>query len=174
MSACECGCGRQTAIATRNDTPKGAVKGQPRRFVHGHRPRRLDRTFWPRVSPEPTGCWFWTGQTITNGYGVTASGRRGARRLAHRLAYELLIGPIPSGLDLDHLCRIRLCVNPTHLEPVTRRENLRRGMGGTHTHCRRGHDVSVSGIYEYTDHQGARYRFCRACRAINMDKRRGL
>ena len=65
-------------------------------------------------------CWLWTGPKYHNGYGQARGGR------VHRLMYEALVGPIPDGLELDHLCRIRECVNPEHLEPVTRAENARR------------------------------------------------
>lgn len=74
------------------------------------------------VEVTATGCWRWLGHCLSSGYG-----RVGARGiLAHRLAYEELVGPIPDGLEIDHLCRNRGCVNPAHLEPVTHVENLRR------------------------------------------------
>lgn len=75
--------------------------------------------------PEPnTGCWLYT-NVFNNGYGqIQINGRD---TLAHRTAYEYFKGPIPEGLELDHLCRTKACVNPDHLEPVTRSENVRRG-----------------------------------------------
>lgn len=69
-------------------------------------------------------CWAWQGSIAPNGYGKLGGS------WAHRLSYETFVGPIPEGLDLDHLCRNRGCVNPDHLEPVTRKENLRRGLRG--------------------------------------------
>lgn len=69
-------------------------------------------------------CWIWTGAIHANGYG--AKRVHGRLYKVHRLAYEAVAGPIPAGLDLDHLCHVRACCNPNHLEPVTRAENLRR------------------------------------------------
>lgn len=72
-----------------------------------------------------SGCWIWTAHCHNKGYGVVSVDRK--MRLAHRMAYELTYGQVQKGLDLDHLCRVRCCVNPAHLEPVTRLENVRRG-----------------------------------------------
>ena len=74
----------------------------------------------------PGGCWEWQG-ALNDGYGIV--GRDGTTRRVHRVVYEALVGPIPNGMDLDHLCRNRRCCNVLHLEPVTRRENLARGIG---------------------------------------------
>lgn len=74
------------------------------------------------------GCWLYAGAIEHNGYGaIMVDGRK--KRKAHRVVYEALVGPIPAGLDLDHLCRARNCVRPAHMEPVTRSQNLRRGIG---------------------------------------------
>ena len=83
------------------------------------------------------GCWIWTGATNGVGYGrVCTEDRRWV--YAHRAMYELIVGPIPAGLDLDHLCRTRSCVRPDHLEPVTRGENARRSpLIGRHPNSRR-------------------------------------
>ena len=70
-------------------------------------------------------CWIWTGPKNGSGYGIFSY--RGRNQSAHRVAYRLLVGEIPDGLQLDHLCRKRSCINPAHLEPVTRLENVRRG-----------------------------------------------
>lgn len=95
-----------------------------------------------KIERGPEGaCWIWTGARQTTGYGNILY--LGKVRLAHRLVYEILRGPIPDGLDLDHLCRVRWCVNPDHLEPVTRSVNLKRGekMGKPwcDLYCGRGH-----------------------------------
>jgi hypothetical protein len=89
--------------------------------------------FWQYVHPEPnTGCWLWSGSTSTGGYGYILDYEGAAKKAmrAHRWAYEKLRGPIPDGLHLDHLCRVRCCVNPDHLEAVTSGENTRRGNAG--------------------------------------------
>lgn len=90
----------------------------------------VDR-FMSHVSPEPnSGCWLWTASGGSGGYGSFSIGRARANLMAHRVSYEMFRGPIPEGLHIDHLCRVRCCVNPAHLEPVTPRENVNRGIGG--------------------------------------------
>ncbi|MEU8186009.1 HNH endonuclease signature motif containing protein [Micromonospora carbonacea] len=115
-------------------------------------------------------CWIWTGSKNHAGYGSFSIGR--ARRVgAHRWAYENLVGAVPAGLDLDHLCRVRACVNPAHLEPVTRRENLRRGVRTEHmamrTHCPQGHPYDEAN----TGRTGT-VRWCRACKRDRNRQRR--
>src|SRR5258706_11387542 len=101
--------------------------------------------FWTKVdrSAGTEGCWPWLAYKKPEGYGHFRIGRD--IKLVHRISYEMLIGAIPEGLQLDHLCRIRSCVNPLHLEPVTNKENVLRGEGITakqsrQTHCLRGHE----------------------------------
>lgn len=83
-----------------------------------------DERFWGRIA-KSDGCWLWEGGTNADGYGLF-SRRPGTTMMAHRYAYLTTVGPIPEGLELDHLCRVRLCVRSEHLEPVTHAENMRR------------------------------------------------
>ena len=120
--------------------------------------------FESKYIPEPmSGCWIWTASLSDKGYG-----RFQDSGLAHRKAYLYFRGPIPDGYDLDHLCRVRCCVNPWHLESVTRRENLRRGMGfpaiySRRTNCPRGHPYLGSNCIEEMD-RGYIHRRCRICK----------
>lgn len=112
-----------------------------------------------------TGCWLWTRHVGKDGYAKVPF--RASCRGAHRWAYELLRGPVPDGLQLDHLCRVRSCVNPAHLEPVTARENTLRGKtitarNATTTHCPQGHPYDARNTWV---HKG--YRHCRECRRLN-------
>jgi hypothetical protein len=97
--------------------------------------------YWSRVDRSGD-CWLWTHTTNRNGYGVTAHKVEGSWRqvLAHRASYELAYGPVPTGLELDHLCRTTRCVRPDHLEAVTHAENVRRGVKASATHCKSGHE----------------------------------
>ncbi len=122
-------------------------------------PRLPDR-FWDKCSPEPmSGCWLWT-SNIHDGYGrIKADGQT---KQAHRFSYEHLVGPVPAGLQLDHLCRTRSCVNPAHLEAVTQLENARRGAFATATQCKNGHPFTPENTYVFTANGRSR-RCCRAC-----------
>lgn len=112
--------------------------------------------------PEPnTGCVLWTRMTTHDGYGRIKS--HGRHLWAHREAYEAYVGQIPAGLTIDHKCRVRCCINPDHLEAVTKRENTLRGIGPSaqhakKTHCPAGHEYSGTNLYM---HKGRRH--CRAC-----------
>jgi hypothetical protein len=121
---CECGCGERTSLAKETATAKGWVKGQPVRFVVGHNARRY---FGPEYIEDPaTGCWEWQHRR-EGGYGKVNGGSDKGSRSAHLVYYERLVGSVPEGLELDHLCRNRCCVNPEHLEPVPHVVNSRRG-----------------------------------------------
>ena len=139
----------------------------------------------------PDACWPWTGQTNARGYGLARlSGETRHRQMAHRTVYELLVGPVPAGLVLDHVCHNidttcaggddcphRRCVNPAHLDPVTCGENLARSphtpqaVKAALTHCQRGHEFTP----ENTGRKVGR-RYCRACdinykRALRAERR---
>lgn len=117
-----------------------------------------------KISPEPnTGCWLWTACINTSGYaGLWWDGKK---REAHRVVYELAVGPVPAGLQLDHLCRVRSCVNPEHLEPVTPKENVHRGMGTAGIHFRKTHCVNGHKFDELNTRKTKEgWRVCRACK----------
>lgn len=121
---CQCGCGQPTKTFTLTNVKRGAVKGHHQRFVQGHHLRSYRDEY---AIDEATGCWNWQGSIHKRtGYGQYSSPDTSERQ-AHRAIYERLRGPIPDGLELDHLCRNRSCVNPDHLDPVTREVNIRRG-----------------------------------------------
>lgn len=121
----------------------------------------VDR-FAKLVALVDSGCLEWIGGATLGGYGTfaVAPGRTNPKReMAHRWSYEHHVGPIPEGFDIDHLCRNRLCVNPNHLEPVTRAENVRRAFVCV-THCPSGHAYDDANTYV---RPGTNSRRCRAC-----------
>lgn len=125
--------------------------------------------FWKRVDKSDS-CWLWRGSHTTAGYGNLRL-PTGKYDYAHRVSYRLSVGEIPPGLHLDHLCRVRDCVNPAHLEPVTPRENIRRGAAGygpVRTNCRNGHDITDPANV-YTEPGGNRR--CRVCAKVAQDAR---
>ncbi len=134
-------------------------------LIHSRRIPLLQRLM-KRVSVQENGCWTWTGKTRADGYG---SFKRNDERyaLAHRLMYEEVIGAIPTGLVLDHLCRHPSCVNPAHLEAVTQRENILRGSNRLRdiTHCKRGHELSGDNLLKGVG------RICKACTTYREKQR---
>lgn len=115
-------------------------------------PGTADVRFWRKVEIEmkPNGCWLWTANKGRNGYGQFGIAR-GVQKYVHRLVYEMFVGPIPTDLEIDHLCKVRNCCNPRHLEAVTHLENCRRGTAGDRerakTHCPHGHPYSPENTY---------------------------
>ncbi len=132
--------------------------------------RPLQERFWEKVSPEPnTGCWLWTG-SIVQGYGRIGVTRRNIQ-CAHVVSYEMEYGPIPRGLglEIDHICRERSCVNPRHLRLGTREQNrLAAGsmcpskINQEKTHCIAGHEFTVANTHWYGN---GRHRMCKKCNA---------
>ena len=125
-----------------------------------------DTRFWSKVNRTET-CWLWAGASNPQGYGHLRVGKKHVR--AHRYAYELLVGPIPEGLQLDHLCCVTSCVNPAHLEPVTAQENMRRRQERSEA-CRRGHRWDEPGVAWIKPSSGR--RACRKCMTLSQRKRR--
>jgi hypothetical protein len=125
-----------------------------------------------KTRPGENGCVIFTG-SHTATYGQIWWNR--AQHLAHRVAYQLLVGPIPDGMVVDHKCRNRSCVNPAHLEPVTQEENVRRSVGhvgarqAEKTHCKRGHAYDEANTYWAPDR---RHRLCRECSRITRRERK--
>ena len=127
--------------------------------------------FWSKVDTSGD-CWLWVGGTSDTGYGSFGCKVDGERvsMNAHRFSWELEHGPVPSGLELDHLCRVRRCVKPAHLEPVTHRENVLRGMGpgaivGREGRCMRGHEMTAGNTYVVPANS---QRQCRRCKRLRQ------
>ena len=183
---CECGCG---GIAI-------GYKGMQNRFIHGHNAYKgsPESRFWakvnkdgpiPEYAPHLGPCWLWEGTQGRRGkafYGIFGVGSKadGSMRsvYAHRFSYELGYGPVPDGLEPDHLCRVTLCVNWSHLEAVTHQVNMLRGYGvsgnnARKTHCLHGHRYTPENTYVRPD--GTGWRQCRECikrRTAEWGKRR--
>jgi hypothetical protein len=133
--------------------------------------KNLENRFWAKVAVvgNVCECWLWIASKSTGGYGSFRAALSKSQG-AHRFAYELMRGPIPAGLQLDHLCRVRHCVNPYHLEAVTCGENVRRGEAASKakawhaaiTHCTKGHEYTV----ENTKFAPNGTRYCRECNRL--------
>lgn len=164
LPLCLCGCG-------------SSVRRKGRLYLAGHNMRNAVRGGYKTVRyvEEDRGfatpCWIWQLGQSGKGYGCEWDRVRRRMVAAHILAFERSYGPVPSGLELDHLCRVRLCVNPDHLEPVTHAENIRRGKGGERnrlkTHCVRGHEFSGHNLV-FEDGR----RRCRKCLVIRQQEHR--
>lgn len=132
-------------------------------------PAEAEERFWAKVD-QAGECWLWTGDLDQNGYGNALVNRR--KRKAHRVAYEALVGPIPEGLELDHLCRVRNCVRPDHCEPVDHRTNVLRGntvtaANAAKSRCLRGHPFDDDNTY-------VRPNGNRNCKKCHADREREL
>lgn len=185
VKLCECGCGQPTLVAISSHARAGYVRGQPLRFLQSHRSavasekrlayyhaktRPVAERFWAKVRKTAT-CWLWQGSQ-KNGYGrFRVHKGAGGLRQAHAVAYELLVGPIPPGLQIDHVrargCLHRACVNPAHLEPVTAAVNNSRSNSATarnarKTHCPQGHEYTA----ENTILLKSGGRRCRICKQL--------
>lgn len=162
----------QCSIADCTDATK--ARGWCNRHYHRWRrfgdPTHVDQVrgtpserFWRKVQ-KTAACWEWRAFRDQDGYGVFGV-RTGLSVRAHRFAYEDLVGPIPDGLVIDHLCRNRACVNPAHLEPVENRTNILRGVGSPAQNARRefcvnGHPLAGDNLYPQPDGK----RMCKECR----------
>jgi len=149
-------------------TPEQTAKWM--RTWHAHHADR-EASFWDRVVEDDTGCWYRSGVSPGRYDELWLGGRRQG---AHRYAYEALVGPIPEGLQIDHLCRHPRCVNPGHMEPVTIRENVLRGIGRSavnarKTECFRGHPLTPDNIYPTRNGRG---RACRICDLAGQARRK--
>ena len=166
-----CGSGwtpKTWAQAQRNSTCGQKCKAE---FISAKRRRSLhalELELKAKSTPQPDGCITWTGPSYRDGYARIC--RNGRLQMAHRVAYEIAKGPIPQGLCLDHLCRVRSCINPEHLEPVTHQENVRRGARASQTHCLRGHPFDD----ENTRYLATGGRVCRACADLRRQTRKSL
>jgi hypothetical protein len=128
-----------------------------------------ERLFSRLLIDQETGCLLWTGARNGDGYGQIGAGRT---TYVHRLMYELFVEPIAPGLHIDHLCRVRHCAAPAHLEPVTLVENVMRGIGfapqhAAQTHCTNGHEFTP-------ENTSRRKRSGRVCKTCHRDRQRAL
>lgn len=141
--------------------PRGNLSGMP-----------YEMRLWPHVSPASIdGCWPWKGAAVSRNRGRI--GKDGRDQYVHKLIWEMLNGPVPNGLELDHLCLNPNCVNPRHLEAVTHQENMRRADLQTHnaiaarTHCPKGHEYTPENTYRPSTHPN--HRYCRTCQRDRRD-----
>jgi hypothetical protein len=126
-----------------------------------------------RVEKQENRCWNWQPGVTPAGYAVITmtDGDSVRHTTAHRYAYELWVGVIPDGHEIDHICFNRSCVNPDHLQPLTRRENIKRSQeagrlvsgNSLKTHCAQGHAYDEGNTYRWVSPEGYTRRYCRKC-----------
>lgn len=149
------------------------LKTKRLRIKWGIKPRQsLEQRFWSKVNKTES-CWLWNAKIEYGGYGIFWFNKKNVK--AHRFSYEFIKGKIPIGLTIDHLCRIRHCVNPNHLEPVSLKENVFRSENFVaknvkKTHCDRGHAFTPENTI-LSIRSGNRKRTCRTCK-VNKSKER--
>lgn len=153
--------------------PKGELLGSMGKKEVGQGKRGMGVLFKVTES----GCWNWQHLLRSDGYSFITVGKRRLR--GHRFMFELLVGKISKGFEIDHLCRNRACVNPTHLEPVTGKENLRRGMSVPALNyrkvfCLRGHPLEGSNLSTRYDKKGRGSRHCITCRRYKATQYRAI
>lgn len=121
---CLCGCGQTTNVSKQDRRSIGWIKGQPLRYLKGHHTRKAPFPYIKRGTGFSSPCWSWQWKLTPDGYGQIE--RDGRLQRAHRYYYEKKFGVVPKGKELDHLCEVRFCVNPDHLEPVSPAVNVYR------------------------------------------------
>lgn len=170
---CACGCGARTSTVRTE-------------YILGHRPpaKSPSQRLWEKIDKRGSGeCWPWMAHVHRNGYATfIPQNKDGVRVMVHRYAYEELVGPIPDGLTIDHLCKNRACCNPAHMEPVTQGENAIRGGGAkagvaarranAEVGCRRGHPRTPEHAFK-TPKGNWRCRTCDRLRQANK-RRAGI
>jgi len=158
---------------------RGLCATHHQRWRHYGDPLATQRPLWFKPSEEQFfakvdaegDCWQWVGCIRKDGYGQFRHAK------AHQWSWRHLVGDVPAGMQLDHLCRNRGCVNPDHLEPVTPQLNILRGIGPTavnarKTHCPQGHPYAGDNLRVYTRPNGVTSRYCRTCRSDDSKRRR--
>lgn len=132
---------------------------------------QLPRNMQTKIHVAESGCWEWTGALNSRGYGQV--GVLGVSKSTHRVAYELLVAPIPEELQIDHLCRNKPCCNPTHLEPVTPLTNAQRRPDVDKSHCINGHEMTAANtIIKPRTSGSGKIRNCRTCAAESQRRAR--
>lgn len=167
-SICRCDCGNEREIRTSR-----LLDGSTRSCGCSLKHPPEEERFWSRVRKTEEGCWLWTGLLLPNGYGRFCPNGAPYAAVAHRYAFEKMVGPIPDGQELHHTCEEKRCVNPAHLRAVTRWEHSilltphnPTAINAAKTHCIHGHEYSEENTYH--DPKNPRWRSCRACRRERM------